>query len=101
MDPQVAHDLFNPVISQIAIAAVQLQALVGCSAADFGAKFFGHGANIRQGRGAKKPNMGSAHIITSYKFVGTGSDHLKWVKRLETFFEEIHAEKTAKHNIVR
>ena len=44
MDPQVAHDLFNPVISQIAIAAVQLQALVGCSAANFGAKFFRHGA---------------------------------------------------------
>ena len=35
-------------------------------------QFFGHGANIHQGRGAEKPNMESTHIITSYKFVGTG-----------------------------
>ena len=31
---------------------------------------------------------------------GNSNDPSKWVKRLGTFFEEIRAKKTAKHNIV-
>ena len=46
MHPQVAHQLFDPVIGQIAIAAMQLQALVDDARAGLGYKFLGHRAEL-------------------------------------------------------
>src|SRR3954469_14685510 len=44
MHAQVAHDLFDPVIGQIAVAAVELQSVVGDLEADIGGEALGHGA---------------------------------------------------------
>ena len=47
MNAQIAHDFFDAIIREIAVATVQLQALVGDARSGFGAKLFGHGTKDR------------------------------------------------------
>ena len=47
MHPQIPHDFFDAVFGQIAIAAVQLQCLIGNVEAGVGHKTLGHGREPR------------------------------------------------------
>ena len=47
MHPEIAHGFFNAVIGQIAIATMQLQAVIGHFATHICHQLFGHSAEMR------------------------------------------------------
>src|SRR5436190_14407773 len=70
MDPQIAHDLLDPVFRQIAVAAMQLERLISDIKADVGDEALGHGAElcrvgglgIERARGSPKKCAGSFEL---------------------------------------